>query len=591
MKSKNIKTTMVSTIVVAMLLFCSVFISAEINEGAPSGPITFDLNGGTFNGSGSFVMTVEDLADGLPDITGAINGTKEFVVWSKEKLIYSDLYNPGDEAPSSTTTLYAIWGVKVTNSSTVTINTGGCYIVENLFNANLNIGGTGDVLIVLDNVDKTDFQITKNTTFIVRGDNINNTYGGWNNYKLEFSSASTGHISFKGDVHISGPIIINGNVTVGKKIHGSNIYIGGNVVATDIESPGNVTIKGTVNVSKRIQGLTGVDIDGTVTADSLYSGGPMTIKGTVTVNKEIQGSSIDIEGTVTSKTIYTGGALNIDGDVTVSQSVQGTPTTITGTLVAGSIWPAPYIGDSAVIIIGGVAIVPPGKEYLILTTESSFNTSGVTNINVQFGIMKGTQPGESSLNLIDFNNRIYLATGVKILQESNGDHIINVYYSHMGKEYHSVGKAIYIAGSPGYYTCIIGEGTEVGAIVEDPLVIISYPTIVDSDNIIYVNILQGSMSVKLVKTGTSMIVSEPDVNGIVSITIPELSEIYGFWGTWDSIGSPDVGYTNEYTIIDQTNESSGTCVLFVTNYIDNVDSKYYVTTPICFVIAPELAII
>lgn len=583
--------------------------------------ITFDLNGGTMGGAGTFVMTAEDLADGLPgaDDFTVPAGRDEFVVWSTSTSNYEHLYNPGDPAPD-VTTLYAIWGIALDGSANMTIPGSGCYIIENSSGRTLEVPSStaNGALVVLRNVNLTKMTVTTNVTFITQGTNTVNEYAGWNNYRLEFSSASTGSISINSALSISGPLVLRGNITVTGVIRGSSIDIDGNVETSHIESAGPVvlrgdvktsgkiqgssididgnvdagaeiftggqlTIRGNVKATGKIQGINGIDIDGNVETDSFMdSGGPITLKGEVSVAGSINGrSDIILEGTVSAGSVYTGNDISIDGNITIDGRIQGGNIDVKGTLVAGDLYTGGSltINDSAVVKVGDTEYPQPGKEYITFVTPT-FDIDGVTDIIASFDINDNGNVISISIILPSFEDKIYLGSGVFVVEE-NGHPKIDVFFTQGGKRWHSVGAVTYTSATqtePGYYTCTLGEPqdvTEPDPDEEPDLVFISAPPSFTSG--MYVRFNEG-ISVKLIFTETGLYVDDSD-NDVITIFIPDSADIYGYWGSLD-IMTPDDGKDDEYTIIDEGFEPCGTFVLFV------ILGEQ--TVPICLVIIPDI---
>lgn len=549
--------------------------------------ITFDLNGGTTGGAGTFVMTAEDLADGLPgaDDFTVPAGRDEFVVWSTSTSNYEHLYNPGDPAPD-VTTLYAIWGIILDGSVNMTIPGSGCYIIENSSGRTLEVPSStaNGALVVLRNVNLTKITVTTNVTFITQGTNTVNEYAGWNNYRLEFSSASTGSISINSALSISGPLVLRGNITIRDHIQGGSIDIDGNVTTGSfIFTGGQLTIRGNVKATGKIQGVSGIYIDGNVETDSFMdSGGPITLKGEVSVAGSINGrSDIILEGTVSAGSVYTGNDISIDGNITIDGKIQGGNIDVKGTLVAGDLYTGGSltINDSAVVKVGDTEYPQPGKEYITFVTPT-FDIDGVTDIIASFDINDNGNVISISIILPSFEDKIYLGSGVFVVEE-NGHPKIDVFFTQDGKRWHSVGTVTYTSATqtePGYYTCTLGEPqdvTEPDPDEEPDLVFISTPPSFTSG--MYVRFNEGT-SVKLIFTETGLYVDDSD-NDVITVFIPDSADIYGYWGSLDTM-TPDDGKYDEYTIIDEDFEPCGTFVLFVI-----LGGQ---TVPICLVIIPDI---
>ena len=543
-----------AAVAITLLLFSAAWaIPAYGDDDGPS--IIFDLNGGTINGNSTFVMTAEDLSGGLPGVTGAVmpTGADEFVVWSTSLSNRENLYNPGDEAPD-VPRLYAIWGTKLSSPGNITIPGSGCYIIENTSNKTLDITSpnASGTLIVLRNIDHIHISVNRNVTFIVQGTNTDNTFNGWDNFRLEFSSASTGSISFNSSIYSGGPVVLRGNITTTGGIQGSS-----------------------------------VDIDGNVSASQIYSSGPVTINGNVSSTGQIIGSTVTLEGTVSAGNVHTAGDLVIDGNVTVDTFVWGGNINITGTLVADTLYAGGslVIDDFAVVkVVNGD--VPSVGKYIVFVLPDGFVTEGVTNIIVQFKITGGGDSGSISVILPGFDDKINLGEGISVVQENN-QYKMDIYYMKDGTEWHSEGSVGYTSGNPGYYTCTLGEPSEVTDPNEEPdLSFISKPPSVTAS--LYVYILKGT-PVKLISTGTELNVSILG-NNTVTISIPESSKTYGYWGSLDAM-TPDDDTDNEYTIMDDGFDSCGTFIIFVNSGTEIVPVCIVTVSGIEFDTVPQLSFV
>lgn len=539
----NSKTKYAAIAITFMVMLTAWTLPAYADNNGTS--IVFDLNGGTLDGDGTFTRTSEELTDGLPGVEGAVMpaGVDEFVVWSASLSNYEQLYNIGDPVPD-VSTLYAVWGTKLDGTTTMSIQGTGCYIVEGSSGRTIDItsGNANGSLIVLRNVNFMNISINKDTTFLIQGTNIDNGLTGWGNYRLEFSSASTGQISFNTDLYSEGPLIIRGNVTVNGTINGGSILIDGNVNATHVYSTGPVTVKGNVSVEIQIMG-SDVNLGGSVSVGNVYTVGDITIDGTVIVDTIIQGNDINVTGTLITDSIHTGGSL--------------------------------IVNDYAVVEVGDVEYPQPGKEYVEFV-HSNINVEGVTDILVKFRIDDGDEITNVSVMLPSFDKRIFLGEGSEIVQE-NGQLKMDVYFKKDGKEWHSEGVVAYTSGSPGYYTCTLGVPSEVDESDEEPeLFFVSEPPVMTTIEIC-VPLIEGA-TVKLIFEDRSILDVEITDNN-ATIRICDTSNVSGFWNRMGMQPS-DEGTDNEFTIIDGDTHSCGTFILFII--------KGKTIHPVCVMIFPEV---
>lgn len=607
--------TAFATVTVLMLVASSLALMNVV--GGPETEITFDLNGGTLDGQGSFVRTEGSLVTGLPDVDGAVlpSGKDEFVVWSASPTSYSHIYNVGDPVPPSVTTFYAVWGVNLSTTANVTISDAGCYIMAGGSGKNVTVSSAG-ALLVLDESVIGDLAVSVDITLLLRyAEDIdgNEVKSQMNRFTLEswgsppmknitVSQASTGTLNVTSsnsiwnsnvrvdggclevkEINIGGTIVVNGTLKVTNEIYGSSVEINGSVTCDYIESSGPVTISGSVQTDGKIQGSS-IDIDGDVTCGYIYSGGPVTISGYVEADGKLQGSTITITGTADVGSIYTGGALTIDGNVNVEGHMQGTPTNVTGgTVIANSAWPDPNVTGTAVVIVGGQDFVPAGSEYIMIVPLSGFDTSNISDVLAKFRLNVDGTVLDVVLWLPDITDKISLGPNTSLVASGDGKYWMEVLYILDGKEYVTTGEMIYqSSATPKYYLCEIGEGTEVDPDDEDDLVIISRPSVYDSPVQIYV--APSMTTVWLVISGDELDIAF-DSDEIL-ISVPDDAVISGFWGAWGDL-EEDAG--GGYILMDEDFTDSGTFILFVIIPAPGPDAAYSVITPVCITTVPELS--
>lgn len=357
-----------------------------------------------------------------------------------------------------------------------------------------------------------------------------------------------------------------------------------------------MVLRGNITTTGGIQGSS-VDIDGNVSASQIYSSGPVTINGNVSSTGQIMGSTVTLEGTVSAGNVHTAGDLVIDGNVTVDTSVWGGNINITGTLVADTLYTGGslVIDDFAVVkVVNGD--VPSVGKYIVFVLPDGFVTEGVTNIIVQFKITDGGDSVSISVILPGFDDKINLGEGISVVQENN-QYKMDIYYMKDGTEWHSEGGVIYVPHDPdnpnetrpgpGHYECTLGEPSEVTDPDEEPdLSFISKPPSVTAS--FYVYILKGT-PVKLISTGTELNVSILG-NNTVTISIPESSKIYGYWGSLDTM-TPDDDTDNEYTIMDDGFDSCGTFIIFVNSGTEIVPVCIVTVSGIEFDTVPQLSFV
>lgn len=447
-RSDVVKYTVAIVAILSAVSLVALFEHSEDAYASSTNDITFDLNGGTLDGQGSFVKTAGELnATGLPDATGSTvpSGKDAFVVWSESSTTYSKLYNAGGTAPSDVTTLYAIWGTNTATSGEITLSGAGCYIISGATNLSVTVNGSPSLLVINNsNLNTLELGNSADVTILLRGENQINELGiQGSGQTIRISSASTGSVNVvnSGVWHISSFIVDGGNLHMDKISTGGSIVING----------------GTVNIDGELQGHSSIKINegAIVNCNSVYTEGQLDIDGTVHSDGEAYGKPVKINGTLESGSIWAIGELVINGNVTVTNQLgsSGSITVEGGTIVAGTAWPTPNITGSAVVVIGDKDMVVEGWKYIEIIPD--FGTDEAYDISVKFQLNLGSETEYRTLLLPGFTYRINLESELASTQ-------IEVRYFLDGVEYISEGTAIFTSTpTPGHYTVNLGEGTPI----------------------------------------------------------------------------------------------------------------------------------